>query len=399
MKKLVLLFILSACVSDSVPDLDVQNYKWETVESLSKGSIVTMYMWGGSEILNQYMTGVIAPVLKKRNDITLEIVPVTDIKDTINKIIVEKQANRNRGSVDVLWLNGENFKLIKDVKGLWGAFAGRLPVMKYINSMTMKTDFGTPIENLEVPWGEAQFNFIYNGEGPVPFTDAKSLLEYVMNNPGRFTYPAIPDFIGSAFVRNIAIDIIGYDNIVKMNDEEFQQSLAQVWQFFNKIKPYLWKKGQNYPENFGKLDLLFQNDNIDITMSYTISQVTTSIARGDYPKNSKSFLLDDGTLFNNHYLSIPWNAPNKAGALYLINYLLEKDTQIQRLDDSVLGWSSVLDLKKISAEDRVQIEQNSQGVGMVSSQEMINKRVFELTPKQLEIIEKGWLTYVVGFDK
>lgn len=119
---------------------------------------------------------------------------------------------------------------------------------------TIITDFGENIDGLEVPFGEAQFNFIYNTKtGDIPFTNWKTLLEYAKKHPGRFTYPNVNNFTGSAFVRNITIGILGYDNIKKMTSKEFEKNLDSVWKYLNILEPYLWREGkhiQNQRENW-----------------------------------------------------------------------------------------------------------------------------------------------------
>ena len=52
--------------------------------------------------------------IKEREGIELKAVPVVNIKDVVNKLIIEKQAGKNKGSVDILWINGENFNELKE---------------------------------------------------------------------------------------------------------------------------------------------------------------------------------------------------------------------------------------------------------------------------------------------
>ena len=393
---LLILFTISCTPKAEQSSIDITAYQWEDIIEQSKDSEVTLYMWGGSEIINNAIDNVIAPRLKELNNMTLTRVPVSDIKDTVNKLIVEKKAQKNKGSVDVMWINGENFAMMKDSQSLWGTFAKRLPSIAFVKDSTLDTDFGTPVEYYQAPWGDSQFNFIYKGLAPIPFTSAEELLAYAKANPGRFTYPAIPDFTGSAFVRNIVLDILGAEEVQAMSDEEFTLALNKVWDYFNELNPYLWKEGKTYPESLGKLELLFNNNNVDIMMNYTISHVSQKIVTKEYPSTSKSFLLDKGTLFNNHYLSIPWNAGNKAGALYLINYLLSAEAQLLKIDPAVWGDATVLDFNKINdPQIKKSFDSFAQGQGMVSDEELSTKRISELTTSKLNIIEKMWLANIV----
>lgn len=47
---------------------------------------------------------------------------------------------------------------------------------------------------------------------------AEELLEFCKKYPGKVTYPALPDFTGSAFVRNIIYELCGW--------EQFQDRMA-----------------------------------------------------------------------------------------------------------------------------------------------------------------------------
>ncbi|WP_319372268.1 ABC transporter substrate-binding protein [uncultured Ilyobacter sp.] len=388
---LLLLFLAAACGKKENDTVGL-DYSWEDVVQRSKGTEVNIYMWGGSSEVNKFMDKLIAKSLKEKNDIKLNRVPITDIKDTVNKLIVEKQAGKKDGSVDIIWVNGENFKLLKESDVLWGDFLKNLPAKAKVKEATMMSDFGETIDGLEAPWGEAQFNFIYDrSTGDVPFVNHETLKDYVMNNPGKFTYPAIPDFTGSAFVRNLVIDIIGEEKAHEISNEDFRIVLEEVWDYFREIEPYLWRKGETYPESQGKLDTLYRNGEVDITMGYIINKVTNKVASGEFKESSRSFLLDRGTLFNNHYLSIPANAKNKAGALYVINYLLSEEAQVAKQDPQNWGDSTILDMTKLSEKDREMFKILGQSELVPTLEERAEKRVRELSPEKLEIVEEGWL--------
>ncbi|WP_372712883.1 ABC transporter substrate-binding protein [Ilyobacter sp.] len=388
---LILILVVAACGKKEQSHTGL-NYNWEEVTKNSHGTEVNIYMWGGSAEINKFMDIFVANSLKEKNNITLNRVPITDIKDTVNKLIVEKRAGKKDGSVDIIWINGENFKILKESGVLWGDFVKNLPVKEKIKEATMVSDFGESVDGLEAPWGEAQFNFIYHSsKGSVPFTDHETLKEYVKSNPGIFTYPAIPDFTGSAFIRNIVIDILGEEKAQEMTNVEFEAALEKVWSYLDEIEPYLWRKGKTYPESQGKLDILYSNKEIDVTMSYVINNVTTKIAAGEFSEDSRSFLLERGTLFNNHYLSIPANSKNKAGAVYVVNYLLSEEAQLAKQDPKNWGDSTILDMNRLSQEERMNFELLEQSEAIPTLEERGLKRVRELSPEKLEIIEEGWL--------
>ncbi|MEG0068215.1 ABC transporter substrate-binding protein [Cetobacterium sp.] len=352
---------------------------------------VNIYMWGGSKEINTFMDDVVTPKVKEKDDITLKRVPIVDIKDIVNKLIIEKQAGKKDGVIDVLWLNGENFKALKDANVLEENILAKVSNKSLLKESTTVKDFGEDINGLEVPFGEAQFNFIYNTKkGGVPFINWETLTTYVKENPGRFTYPNASNFTGSAFVRNIAIDMLGYENIQNMSPAELKTQLDIVWNYLNEIEPYLWRKGETYPESEGKLDLLYSTDEVDVTMGYTVNKVNSKIDSGDYPNTSESFLLEKGTLFNNHYLAIPNNSKNKENALKVINALISPEIQILKQEPKNWGDFTVLDINKLNTEDKKAFEELNKSGKIPTLEELEAKRVLELSPEKVRIIEEGW---------
>lgn len=392
-KKIIFLSVLIATligcggVSKESSNITLE-YSYEEAVEKAKGTEVNIYMYGGSEEINKFMDKEIAVKLKDKNSVTLNRIPM-NAPDFVNKLIVEKAAGKKEGSIDIIWVNGENFKTLKDAGVLWGDFSKNLPNIKLVKTSTREKDFGEPILGMEAPWGEAQFNFIYKGEkSEIPFVDSRTLLEYAKNNPGKFSYPVVTDHTGNAFVRNIAIDIFGNEKINSLKEEELKKELEIVWDYFKEIKPYLWRKGETYPEGEGKMDSMFKTGELDITMGYTINKVNAKITTGEYPDTSKSFLLEKGTLFNNHYLAIPANGPNKAGAVVVINYLLSPEAQELKQRPELWGDFTVLDMTKVDPGDNF--------IGIVKEnlptlEELSKKRVPELSPGKLKLIQEGWL--------
>ncbi|MGL6025380.1 MAG: ABC transporter substrate-binding protein [Cetobacterium sp.] len=352
---------------------------------------VNIYMWGGSKEINIFMDDIVAPEILKSEDIKLKRIPIVDIKDVVNKLIIEKQAGKKNGVIDIIWINGENFKLLKDTGVLEEDILSKIPNKDILKKSTLIRDFGEEINGLEIPFGEAQFNFIYDTKkGDIPFVDSKTLLEYVKNNPGKFTYPNVSNFTGSAFVRNISIEMLGYENIVNMNSKDLENNLNIVWSYFNDMKPYLWRKGETYPESEGNLDLLYSIGEVDVTMGYTINKVNSKIDSKEYPETSKSFLLNKGTMFNNHYLAIPKNSQNKENALKVINKLVSPEIQLLKQESKNWGDFTILDIEKLPSEIVKKLLLSAENEKIPSLKELEEKRVLELTSDKLRIIEQGW---------
>ncbi len=80
---------------------------------------------------------------------------------------------------------------------------------------------------------------------PTPPTDAASLVAWIKANPGKFTYPAPPDFTGSVFVRQMLYYVNGgYQDLLGAFGQAKYDALApKLWDLLNGLKPSLWRQG------------------------------------------------------------------------------------------------------------------------------------------------------------
>ena len=126
----------------------------------ARGSEVKWYMWGGSTTINTWVDGYVAKTVTERFDITLKRVPA-DAAVFVNKLLAEKQAG-GKGSMDLLWINGENFKNAMENGLLQGPITQLLPNFQLIDPATVEFDFGYPVGGYEAPYGRAQYVFEYD---------------------------------------------------------------------------------------------------------------------------------------------------------------------------------------------------------------------------------------------
>ncbi len=92
----------------------------------AKGSEVKWFMWGGSTTINSWVDTYVAGAVKEKYGITLKRVPA-DAAVFVNKLLTEKQAGGSKGSMDLLWINGENFKNAMENGLLQGPVTDLLP--------------------------------------------------------------------------------------------------------------------------------------------------------------------------------------------------------------------------------------------------------------------------------
>ncbi|EPZ59445.1 bacterial extracellular solute-binding family protein [[Clostridium] sordellii ATCC 9714] len=336
----------------------------------------------------------VIPNMKEKYDISVKRVGM-DIDTIMNKLLSEKKLQNDNGNIDVFWLNGENFKSAKDNDLLFGPFTSKIEnYEKYVDtkSKDITTDFGTPVDNMESPWGKATFTVFKNGEKVEnQITDTKSLKEAIMKNPGKFTYPAPPDFTGSAFVRNIIYDTVGYEKVANLPEDEKQvkEAIQPAIDYLNEIKPYLWNKGKTYPSTIAQLNNMYSDNEVYFSMSYSPNEVKGKIDSGEFNKNTQFINFDKGNISNTHFLAIPKNAKNKAGSMVLINYLTSIDAQASKSNPKNWGDMTILDLNKVPSEDRSKFKSSID----------IKNPVPEIKASLVPIIEKIWIEEVANSNE
>lgn len=116
--------------------------------------------------------------------------------------------------------------------------------------------------------------------------------------------------------------------------------------------------------------------------------------KGRFPESTKTFLLEGGTLANTHFLSIPFNSSDKAGALVAINEMLSPEAQTAKLSPENWGDLSALDFEKLSAEQQKAMNEVDFGTATLPLEELEGNRLPELSSDYIEVIEKGWMENV-----
>lgn len=363
----------------------------------SKGTTVRFYGWGGDEYRNRWLLEDVANALKKNYDLTLELVPM-DIDQILNKLSGEKQAQSSKGTIDMIWINGENFFTAMENDFLFGSFLEQLPnYKKYIDETDEETlyDFGYPINGYEAPYGKAQLVFINDSarteETPA---DTEQFLEYAKKYKGQITYPALPDFTGSAFVRNVIYDICGYEQFMNMeaDKEVVREAIRPAIDYLISLNPYLWNEGKTFPASSTEQENMFADGELAFHISYSPYSVAIRIDDEAYPETVRTFLFDKGTVGNTSYVAIANNAPNKAGALVAIDYIMSAQCQVSQFEK--LKTLPVVDNSKLSSEEKEIFNSIDIGKGTIEQDELLLKRLPEMPAHLVPIIEEIWLEEV-----
>lgn len=380
-------------------DGDIQDMSFEELKDAAKGSTVTFYGWGGDELLNKWLDDVFAPVMKEKYDITMERVPM-DIDQILSQLSGELQSNEEEGSIDMIWINGENFQSAKENNMLYGPFVDKLPnVQEYVDTKSedVTLDFAFPIEGYEAPYGKAQMVLIADtAVTPELPKNTDELLEFVKENKGKVTYPALPDFTGSVFVRNIIFDICGVEQFLDMeaDKETVKAAIEPALEYLRQLNPYLWNEGKTFPDSSATLDNMFSDGEVVLNVTYDAFSTSVKIADGTYTDTTQSFQFDKGTIGNTNFMAIAKNSPNKAGAMVAINEMISPQIQADRYD--TLKVLPVVDYEKLTDQQKEAFDKVDLGKGNIPQEELLSKRLPEMPAKLVPVIEEIWLEEVVG---
>lgn len=375
--------------------------RWEDIVAEARGQTVDWFMWGGLPAVNAYVNGYLADQLKKQYGITLRQGPVKDIAEVVSKLVIEKQAGKEKGgNVDLMWINGENFRTCKRNHLLYGPFANQLPNQRLVNweRPSVYNDFGEPVDGLESPWGSAQVVMIYDtARVSQPPRTVGDLLSWIRNYPGRFAYPAPPDFTGSVFVRHIFYHVSGGAQRwqATVDQAAFDQAAADTYRVLKELAPFLWRQGQTYPESPVRMNTLFADGEVDFSFSYHQAEASRNILDGLFPDTVRTYVFEEGTIANTHFVAIPFNAADTAGAMVVANFLLSPEAQLQKADPDVWGDFPAIDPSRLPGEWQARFKAQARGVATLGDAKLQSHQLPEPPSEILIQLEKGWQEHVL----
>lgn len=391
---------LAACAAPDPEPVQAAPAAWSEIQDEARGQTVSLWMYGGDEQGNSYVDEVLAPAAE-RAGVTLRRVPVADTGDALNRILAERQAGVTDGDVDLVWVNGDNFGTGKQAGAWLCGWAESLPNMAMTDPADplLSDDFGTPVDGCEAPWHKAQFTLVYNSDAVSdPPTDLLGVLDWAQAHPGRFTYPAPPDFTGSVFLREALIAVSGgAQNVpLQFSEQDYDRLTPPLFERLDAVKPYLWRGGATYPQTSNELNDLYAGGQIDMTMTYGPATLTELVANGVYPPATKVLTLTGGTVGNASFLAIPATSGDSAGARVVANLALSAEQQLEKAKPDVWGQFTVLDLSRLTAADRAAFDALPVSPVVPSYDVLARDAHAELAAEWVAPLDQGWRRNVLA---
>ncbi|WP_260259221.1 ABC transporter substrate-binding protein [Vibrio intestinalis] len=373
-----LLILFSSLITSF--SLFASDTNWQATQQQAKGETVYFHAWGGSQEINNYIRWA-GNQVKQQYGVTLKHVKVTDIAETTTRLIAEKAAGKNSGgSVDMVWINGENFKSMKDNDLLFGPFVEGLPSWQYVDkTLPVDSDFSEPTLGLEAPWGVGQLVFIHDTQTlnnpPASFAE---LLSYAQAFPNRISYPKPPEFHGTSFLKALLIELTANNTALSkpVEQADFTALTAPLWQYLDQFHKVAWRQGKQFPASSTETFQLLDDGQLDLAITFNPNAVFSAQVSGNLAETTQTYAMQAGALSNIHFLAIPWNANASAGAQVVINFLLSPEAQSRKGDLNIWGDPSVLDNQYLTG--------SAKNTKLFSS-------IAEPHPSWQPALEKAWL--------
>ena len=341
------------------------NADWSQIQNEAKGQTVYFNAWGGSEATNAYIAWA-AKEAKTRYRIDVRHVKISETAEVVKRVQTEMAAGRTRdGSVDLMWVNGENFRNLKNGGLLFGPWAQSLPNWSLVDlNKPVRTDFSVPTEGYESPWGTAQLTLIADSaKTPTPPRSAADLLAFAKASPGSVSYPKPPDFHGTTFVKQLLLDLTPNKAVLQqpVTPAVFAAATLPLWAYLDQFHPSLWRNGKTFPASAAEMHRMLGDGELKISITFNPNEAANLIASKQLPASAYSFGFTGGTIGNVHFVAIPVNSRAKAGAQVFANFLLSAEAQTRKADITVWGDGTVLDISKLAPASQALIRKKAPG--------------------------------------
>ena len=396
--------ISASTASPTTANINQDLSPWQQIEAQGSNQDVYFYAWGGDPQINAYLQWVSDQVDDKYN-INLVHVKLSDTSEAVSRVLAEKSAhNDDQGSVDLVWINGANFATMSENSLLLKQWANKLPNFALTdpeNNPTVNFDFGVPTNGMEAPWGQASLTFYYDSlSTSKPPTTLTELTAWTAQNPGRFSYPKPPDFLGMSFLKYVLVMLheqqdaqTGKNTSAQLNLPATEENTALVldplWAFLDNFHPTLWRNGEQFVQTGAQMRRLVDDTELSLAFTFSAPEVPAAVQRYDLPQSIRSYAMSDGSLSNTHFVAIPYNASHPQAAQLVANFLMSPEAQAKKQTPSVWGDKSVLVQSTLSPAQQA-LFKTKQPHPSALSFDSVKRTVSEPHPSWVEAIQQGW---------
>ncbi|MEQ8332794.1 ABC transporter substrate-binding protein [Nisaea sp.] len=388
--------ILGLFGGSSAGAADKASTEWTQVLEAARGQTVYWNAWGGDPRINAYIDWA-GEQAHERFGVSVVHVKLTDTAEAVARVLAEKSAGRSEGgAVDLIWINGENFAAMKRNGLLFGPWLDRLPNHRLTdpaNNPELNLDFGVAVDGLEMPWARARLVFYRDTVVlPEPPLNTDALLAWTRENPGRFTYPLPPSFLGTTFLKQVLIERAANSSALynPVSEADFAAISKPLCDYLDALHPTLWRQARSFPENAGGMRRLMSDGEIDIAFAFSQADASAGIDSGELPATVRNYVFDAGTIGNVSFLAIPFNAGHSNAAMVLANFLLSPEAQMRKQDPAYWGSATVLSLGQLTREQADAFRNLDLGPAALPA-DQLGTMLAEPHPSWTEALEAEWV--------
>lgn len=320
--------VVTGCTKlPEVGTAEVTPAEWQLILDSTKKTTINVYHDYTDPLAKTWMDVVMVPYIEETLGVNV-VLNTLNMAEMLPKLKDEKLNEVAIGTADMFILTKKGFGQLQDAGVLYGPFSNKLPnvAMNQVAENYENTWLdGRPIDNMAVQLGKNQLVLFFDEDQmEVPPATLAELKQYIIANPGKFTFPSLDTAEGQAFVNTLAASLCDQKKLYegKLDAKQQDALFAPVAAFLKEIRPYMWMEGKQLPKNATELDRLFKEGQVSFSMSLNQNWGVNMVREEKYPDGSKAFVLSSGTTGFGQYAVIPFNSANKSGAMAMINELL-----------------------------------------------------------------------------
>jgi len=390
----------------------MESMSFSDLELAAAGGTVNFWMWNGGARYNKWVDEWLAPRMRSKYQIDVTRAPDPSGAATAVARVAQEvlDGNTDAGSVDLIWINGNNFRNLKSAGNAYCGWAHKLPSGKNYNwfSPAIAFDFGVPTSGCEMPYNTAQIVFFYHqGSVGSPPRSIPALMNWIRANPGKFQYanPTGGDgFIGAAFIRQVFYYFAGaaqggtWEEFLGSSTVNEELYLARAPLVFTQLKTITDRLAlTSFPAQDTVVNELFANGTVTINLAYDPSHAGAGILAGTYPNDTMSYVMEDGTISNTNFVGIPNNAANKAAALVTANMVASLEGAFTRAQPEYIGSLPAYDATSATFQASgwdAAFDYIDAHASVPSQAELVGGRLSELSSDYKDRINSDWDYYV-----
>ncbi|MBS7527046.1 ABC transporter substrate-binding protein [Fusibacter paucivorans] len=401
---LMTVYFLSGCTLSEriLASNDSESQAWELITDSANRTEVVLCVDPSDEALIDWLKDDFAERMKVNYNVTVTVL-VQSIAKTYEKLGDDQLNERETGQFDVVFLNGDTFDIAMKNQYLYGPFEDQVPnAVSYLNAsdLEMQYDEARAINGYELPYAKTQLYMIYdeNYFYDIPESN-EALLALFKSFKGQFTYPdPRTSDVGEAFIVSLMLPYLDIEklNTGELDDAALLEAVTPVLDALKALKPYQYGEGTSFPQTAAAMDQLYQNGDLVFSMSLVNNYATDQLRAYEYPEESNVFVMPEGSTGLTDYVGIANNAPNKSGAIVVINELLSAASQADIYNPKFLGKLPVYDLTTTPDEAFTDLKSVKLKSTTLSYSELLDMRFPEIAPGMRQKMVNLWTAHVLN---